>query len=515
MAGPVIKIYKVPANFAGINNILHKQSTTSPDIVQGSSALLPIEEAVDPTNTGNPGLYEGDPVYKIELTNKTANDYYPEQSGIGGKEWFVDHIGYEPRIWIKRGATYYNGEVWEYDYIPRLNEDGEENYELLASGIRFTPTFLAAEPAALNNDVYATFFYWEDENYVHPSGSNVRGYLASQYDDYVEFAPYVVTASGIGDVTASGEFFPDNGIFRWAARPSGTQASIAGYYHTWQRLTNDDLHDLRFNPGEEVPAQISDAPYLVKDFTESGPWYQWTDIKIVNESPNASLEKFFLQPVLRGKLNPQGYIYEGWTGYVDPTRPWDTHEGQALETVGYEGLFANTGQTFAALMWEQNYCWASGINPSGLLPGVSGLEADNHYQSDFKFPAVCSGVNVPTILTYYRSTRQTPDSRYAFAYSRDVVSGVNHENWLSQHPSGAQYKILQPGAIANDGFPVPDSVYVRCLYTLRNFDYVETQNFPSNPYNYSQWSSSPQFQTVQESDGIKAWTVEVVGTYYE
>lgn len=515
MAGPILKIHAVPSGFVGIDQVLHKQSSAATDIVYGTSTLLPIEEAIDSSNTGNPGYNEPDPRYKIKLTNTTGQDYYPQQVGLSGKLWFTGHIGYEPRIFLKRNALYYNNELWEYDYVPKLNTNGEANYQLLASGVRFTSTYVAENPTALNSDVYATFFYWENQSYVHPVTSNVRGYFASANDDYVAFAPHTVLLNGSTDVAASGEFFTDPGIFRWVAAPSGANLSLGGYHHTWQRLTNDDLNDLLLNPGESVPAQIASQPFLVKDFTQSGPWYRYADIKISNESPDSALEKFFVQPVLRGKLNNQGYIYEGWSGYLDPTRPWDTHEGQADETVGYNGLFANTGGVCTLLMWEADWCWASGVNPFTINPALpSGIDTSAHYNTRCKFPAPCSGADVPPIITYYRSTKRTPDGRYAFAYSKDVVSGYNNESWLTQLPQNAEFKILESGSFATDAFPIPDSVYVRMAYTLRNFEYSATTGAP-NYQNLSAWGSNPQFLNVQESDGLKAWTLEVIGTYYE
>lgn len=511
MTGPIIKIHAVPDSFRGIDDVIHKQSIQNPDIILVTDTLYPIEEAYDALNIGNPGYNEPDSRYKIKLIANQDGVLCPYLSSIANKVWLSGHYNLEPRIFLKKNYICYNNVVWEYTFIPPYDEFYNANYTIETSGIKFTASCLANDPTILNYDVYASFFYWENIGYVHPQSSNVRGYFCSHYDDFVNYAPVEILYNN-QNVTNSGNFLPDEGIFEWVNAPSGVELTLTGFYHTWQRLTNNEFSSLQFKPGECSPSGISDRQYLVKDFTDQGPWYRYTDIKISNESPNTNLEKVFLKPVLRGKTDANGYIYEGWAGYLDINTPWDIQIGQAEETIGYTGKFDNTTNVVSIMMWERDYCWASGVNPYSINPNLpSGLNINMFYGSDWKFAIPCSSVFVPQIITYYRSSKCAPDGSFAFAKSSDVIYGENNCKWITQQPRSAEFKVLSSGTFAVDGFPCPDAMYIRVLYTLRNFDYVPT----NGTNNYSDWNTSKIFNDVTESDGLKSWTLQVEGTYYE
>lgn len=543
---PLIKVYKIPDNARGfVGNGL---STDKLDDIANEDLryiqnipLYPCIQAKDYENapsTQNPN--ESPHYLKVKLTASSSSD--DETIFYKNTNWLItnNHPDIKPKIFLQTPKTYFDNEdqvTFQYTYVPKYNELRQENYQISASGyVIFSSDFITAckNGEFLSNSQGAVFstpnqlgvfaeFYKiqnegslsEDFTFITPSG------------DFCSMVPVLIEAKmpnestwqaiqGNGVINPSGNTInTDSGLFYWNNYPSGVYLRATGWVHTWDRLYGDERFDLSFYPGEKSPSGIASSNILVKDFTPQYPWYVYRDIKVVNESPETSLEKFCIYPKPRG-VTEDGLIKSGFAGLENINQPWDQQEGTALETVGYDGEWnGGSGKTiFTCMAWEvgngspayQNFCQPSGILDDQYIGkrfsfrDKFGLPA-YYNQDQIVFSADNPDKTISNNIKYFNGTVADPIGDISFVQSKHVTQTTPRYLWTQ--PSNPERMILPSGTYSLDGRPRPGTICARLLWTYRSFN--QTAGTFSDQF----------FSNLNETFGEKVFSIQIDGKYYE
>lgn len=569
---PVIKIYKVPptSSFTGVSDpnagnnwglepndyeyadIKHFVQETMYPVGQGQDYINTDDLDYDVHEISVPHylkvMLEAIDVGETQFKVPSANNAYQ-------REWVTAHIheDFIPQIYIQQQHRYAVGEeteVWQFTHVPRYSEDREEYYSIdFVPGTGTVVTFTAKFSTDLENgliltdsfgepitgytappNVFATFYYFLAEGessplsqptFMPPSGDYVD--MTTPYIEATEDNTnwYPVYGLSYAVPNPSGEFFNDEGYFTWNSAPAGVKMRITGYRHTWERIINSDSQDIGFRSGETRDGYISSKKSLVRDLSVNYPWYMYTDVKVVNESADTPLESFSLYPVVRGVLDPGTWnIITGFNGLIDQQRPWDVHEGTAMETSGYQGaITSQVDLTVCSVMaWEAG----NGTNDYDNCCLPNGIPADpivgRRYSFRDKFPEPCITSANPAAtgsaityqgaentVNYFKSTRSS-NNAYSFVESSQVIqtNGLWEQNNASSNPlrmilPNASWAVTGPAG-SHEPTPVPGTIFARVLWTYRDF---------TNPAFEDSFRDD-----VEENQGGKAWTLKVSGKYY-
>lgn len=544
---PIIKVYKVPVDASGIVGNGGSQDLLDdinhPDLVFDTQYMNVVTQAKDYTNVPSSQHVNESPHYlKVKLDGITQgvdeNRFYCAKIGISGKQWITDtHPNFMPRVYLRAEKTYFSEEhqaIFSYTHVPIRDKNGNPYYTITPSGlVTFTNSFVTQ----CSNGEFVTnsqggvrgtpnqFGVFAEFWYVEPSGKMSDEFIfLAPSGDFCQMTPPLIECkhgnnawqaiNGPGVVVPSGQINLDSGAFTWQLAPSGTIMRITGWRHTWQRLYNDDMYDLGFLPGEKSPSGIADNTTLVRDFTQTHPWYLYADLKIVNESKTDALEKFCIYPQVRGVLE-DGLIKTGFAGLSNPDRPWDQQLGGAMETVGYEGaITTGAGKTICTIMaWEvgngtsefPNFCQASGIIDDPL-PGRRFSYRDKFpYPANILAPDTPSAANpdkgVANIVKFYQGTVPDPAGDIAFIRSKHVTQTTPRYIWTQ--PSNVERMVLPSGSFTMDGTPRPGAIMARILWTYRNMN-LSTGLFENTFAN-----------GINETYGEKVFSFKITGKYYE